>query len=818
MIRNLFKTIWRQLSQSKPFGIINTVGLALAMTCCLLIFLWIQHERRVDNFFYHGDRLFVAYQTLSDGNRVEGNYRTPLQYISTPEKSERIFLLEDAKDAVPEIQSVVFYATGYELPWGHPETLEANGKKNKLNGARASRDFFKVLDYPLLEGDAENALKEPHHMAISRAVATSYFGSVHQAMGQTLRYENRLDFMVSAVFEDIPSSSSLDFDFLLNWDAHNTILEWASPEFTTYVLLADNAHVPSVETKINQYIKPRLKEEKGVVTQIGLQPLKDRHLYGNFVKGKPETGRITYVRIFSGAALFILIIACINFALIATARSIKRSKEIGIRKVLGTSRLMLIVQFYLEALLLSVFALFITLFLISIILPFFALLSGAEIVQPFGQAQFWGTAAMLMVVTALLAGTYPAVFLSGLQPTKALKQRQLFSMKRGGLRRLLIVFQFSLSVLFLIATIVVSRQTRYTQALQLGYDRENLLYTRIEGELMEQSNYNLFKTLALDVPGVVMVDRASETPHAMRFVVDVADGVSNTSDGADAINWEGKQKSTTVGFKPVSVGYDFVTLMGLDIVEGRDFSRMNATDSASAFLVNEEAVRQMGMEEPLGKWVSAWQKKGYIIGVLKDYHTYSLHEPIKPLVVDVKEYEYFGVILIRIDGGKTQQALEGLGHIYSTINPDFPFDYQFVDAEYQNFYTNEQVMARLVTAFTSLAIVISCLGLLGLVVFSVEQRTKEIGIRKVLGASVASIVGMLSKDFVKLVLIAACIASPIAWWAMDHWLANFAYHIAVEWWMFAVAGLTVVIIALVTLSWQAIRVAVANPVRSLQEE
>ncbi|MBK1441412.1 ABC transporter permease [Parapedobacter sp. ISTM3] len=818
MIRNLLKTIWRQLAQSKSFGIINVVGLSLAMACCLLIFLWIQHERRVDNFVHHGDRLYTAYQMLSSGNQVDGTYRTPIHYISTSEKNERIFLLEDAKDAIPEIRSIVFYATGYELPWGHPETLEANGKKNKANGARASQDFFKVLGYPLLAGHAETALSDPGSIAISRELADSYFGSSQAAMGQTFRYENRLDFIVSAVFENVPANSSLDFDFLLSWEAHNTILEWASPEFNTYVLLDSNASSLAVARKINQFIKPRLKDEKGITAQIGLQLLNDKHLYDTFVNGKPVAGRIIYIRIFSAAALFILVIACINFALIATARSIKRSKEVGVRKVLGTSRAWLALQFYLEALFLSLFALLIALFLVYITLPFFASLTGAVIEQPYGQAQFWGTACALVIVTALLAGTYPAIFLSGLRPAKALKHRQLFSMKRGTLRRVLIVFQFGLSVLFLVATIVVARQTRYTKTLHLGYDREHLLYTRIEGELMDQRNYELFKTQSSSLPGVVMVDRASETPHAMQFVVDVADGVSNTSDGGDAINWEGKQKSIAAGFKPVSVGYDFVKLMRLEIVQGRDFSRAIATDSASAFLVNEEAVRQMGMEEPIGKWVSAWQKKGHIIGVLKDYHTYSLHEPIKPLIMDVKEYEYFGVILIRIVGDKTKQALEGLERVYSAINPRFPFDYQFVDAEYQRFYTNEQVMSRLVSVFTALAITISCLGLLGLVIFSIEQRTKEIGIRKVLGASMIDIVGMLSQDFIKLVLVAAIIALPIAWWTMNRWLANFAYRIDVEWWMFAAAGLMAVIIALVTLSWQAVRAAAANPVDSLRDE
>jgi len=816
MIRNLFKTTYRLLIQHKSFAFINVVGLTLALACCLLTFLWIQHQQRIDNFHRNNDRLYAAYQTVTTGNQVEGSYRTPMRFNA--EQNARFFLIDEAKEAVPEIQSVVFYATGYELPWGHPETLEANGKKIKLNGSRASEDFFEVLNYPLISGDAKTALDGTRNIAISQKTAEAYFGSAQAAMNQTFRYENRLDFIVSAVFKDVPESSSLTFDFLLSWEAHNTVLESASPDFNTYVLLKEGADATAAAQKINAFVKPHLNSENDTKTLIGLQPLADRYLYGSFVNGKPAGGRITYVHIFASGAIFILLIACINFALIATARAIKRSKEIGIRKVLGTSRKLLVAQFYMEASFLTIAALLLALGIVALLVPFFGQLTGTTLSFPLGQWHFWGMIIVLALLTILLAGSYPAFILSSLKPIKALKQQQLFSLKRGTLRQGLVVFQFGLSVLFIVATFTIYRQTHYIQTLQLGYDRENLLYFRIEGELMEQRNYDLFKQLAADVPGVRMVDRSSETPHAMRFLVDIPDGTSNTTSGDDAINWEGKQHRVSTGFKPVSVGYDFVQLMGLEIVEGRDFSRTISTDSASAFLVNEEAVRQMGMNAPLGKWVSAWNKRGYIIGVLKDYHTYSLHEPIKPLIVDVKEYEYFGVVLVRIEAGKTEQALAGLAQLYTKINPKFPFDYQFVDTEYQSFYNNEQLMAKLVNIFTLLAIIISCLGLLGLVVFAVEQRTKEIGIRKVLGASVPDIVTMLSKDFVKLVVIAIVIASPLGWWAMNRWLEGFAYHIDIQWWMFAVAGLAAVTIALLTVSWQAIRAAVANPVASLRDE
>ncbi len=816
MIRILSKTTWRLVVKDKWFGFINVGGLTLALASFLLTFLWVQQERGIDGFHHHNDRLYTTYQTITTGNQVEGSYRSPLRFDAR--QNTRVFMLEEAKEAVPEIQSVVFYATGYELPWGHPETLEANGKKNKVKGARASEDFFKLFNYPLLEGNIETALTGTRNIAISRKIAEEYFGSVHDAMHQSFRYEDRLDFIVSAVFENVPPNSSLLFDFLLSWQAHNTNLAWASPDFNTYVLLDERADPQETEEKINAFIQPHLNAEGLTKTKIGLQLLADRHLYGNFINGRPGAGRITYVHIFSGGALFILLIACINFTMMSTARSVRRSKEIGIRRVLGTSRTWLAAQFYFETLIFSLTALLLALALVALILPLFGQITGTALSLTFNQPGFWVAAFVLIVMTTLLAGSYPAFFLSSLQPVKAIKQQQPFSMKKGTLRQGLVVFQFGLSVIFLVATITIYRQTQYMQTLQPGYDRENLLYISVEGELVKQSNYNLFKQLASGIAGVKMVDRASETPHAMRFMVDIPDGVSNTATGEDAINWEGKQTRVTTGFKPVSVGFDFVKLMGLEIVEGRDFSRATSTDSAAAFLINEEAARQMHMKDPVGKGISAWDKKGHIIGVLKDYHTYSLHEPIKPLIIDVKEYENFGVILVRLEIGNIRQTLDALEQIYAKINPKFPFDYQFVDAEYNSFYSNERLMAKLISAFTFLAIAISCLGILGLIVFSVEQRTKEIGIRKLLGASVSGITGLLSKDFVKLVFIAIVLASPIAWWAMNKWLESFAYRISLNWWIFAIAGLASMVIALLTVSFQAVKAATANPVESLRSE
>ena len=344
------------------------------------------------------------------------------------------------------------------------------------------------------------------------------------------------------------------------------------------------------------------------------------------------------------------------------------------------------------------------------------------------------------------------------------------------------------------------------QNTRLGYDKENLVYIRIEGDLTKQNKYESFKQQASGLPGIAMIDRSTEAPHEMEFVV------------TDPIDWEGKAKNSQVPFKPASVGYDFVKLMNLRITEGRDFSRSHPTDSADAFIVNEEAVKEMGLKNPIGKWVSAWKKKGHIIGVLKDFHTQSLRQAILPVIIDVKEYEDFGVILARTRPAQTKQAVANLEKVYKNINPAYAFSYQFADEEYRNLYNSELIISKLSVLFATLAILISCLGLLGLVMLTAEQRVKEIGIRKVLGASIRQIITLFSADFLQLIGIAFLIAAPLAWFSMNHWLQDFAYRIALSWWIFALAGITAIFIAFLTVCYQAVRAARANPVKSLRTE
>lgn len=804
MLKSYFTVAWRNITRHKGYATINTLGLALGITCCIFIFLWVRDEKGVDNFHANGKDLYAVYQRVTNNGQSYGNYQTPVR-IDT---NHFTFLLKDISKAVPEVKNFALYVPGYILPWGHAETFQVGDKLVKLEGSRAGEDFFKMFSFPLLEGTPSTALKDIYGIAISRKMAGIFFGNPHAAMGKTLRFENSIDFTVSAVFEDLPLNNTFKFDYLIGWDAQRALhIEGATNDIRSYIQLQAGADPQLAETKINQYLRTQLgPQPKGLDFHAGLQPFHEQYLHSVFENGVPATGRIQYVRIFGSVAIFILLIACINFMNLATARSVRRAREVGLRKVVGSTRAHLIGQFFGESLLFAVLAMVVSILLLALLLPAFNNFTEKHISLPLTQPAFWLGLAGIALATGIVAGSYPALYLSSLQPIRTLKG--IFRFTRGAIwfRKGLTIFQFVLSIVLLIATIVIVRQTRYVQNTNLGYDRDNLIYIRIEGQLSKIEKYQLFKREATGMPGIRLIDRSTETPHSMDF------------EAYDPIKWEGQPKNVNIGFKPASVGFDFIDLMNLKTVEGRPFSRNIPTDSADAFMVNETAVKQMGMKDPIGKWVSAWNKKGHIIGVLKDYHTGSMHEPIKPVILDVKEFEYFGVIMVRTYPGQTPQALASLEKVYRSINPGFAFAYQFVDEEYRKMYLSEQVTSRLSVLFAVLAIIISCLGLLGLVMFAAEQRVKEIGIRKVLGASLSQIIGLFAKDFMQLVLIAFLIAGPLGWYAMNSWLRDFAYRISISWWIFGLSGAVALLIALLTVSHQALRAATANPVTSLRSE
>ncbi len=805
MITRHFTTSMRNILRGRTFSLINIGGLALGITCFLSIFLWIDAERSVDDFHQNGDQLYVVYYSEFATGNTFGGYKIPQQFTD-PNFDGTHILANELKEAFPEVKYATTYATSYELPWGHACTFRIGDKQQKFEGSTAGPDFFNMFSFPLLFGEPETALATRSGIVISRRMAESFFESPAKAMGQTIRYENFRDFVITAVFEDINGPSTLTFDYLVNWDlTHDDGILVSGGSWSTFIQLEANANAHLLDDKIKDFLQARIGDQHENTVELGLQPFRDQYLVSNFVEGKPTDGRIEYVQIFTWVALFVLLVACINFMNLATARSVKRAKEVGIRKVIGSSRSTLILQFLMESILMSFMAVALALVLIIAGLPILNELTGKSLELPLQAWLFWMELLFLGLNIGLVSGSYPALFLSALKPGSVLKGHTRFKGKAAWLQKGLVVFQFSLSILILISTVVVSRQTNFIQHKHLGYDRENLISVRIEGALNQEQKYLLLKSKLEQMPGIALVDRSSEAPHNMGFEM------------ASPFQWQGKVAGEGVSFLPTSVGYDFIELMNLKIKEGRNFDRNIASDTA-AFMINETALKQMGISNPIGKWISAWAKRGHIIAVLEDYHTHSLHDPIKPLIVDVKEFLNFGLILIKTKPGQTQEALASMEKSFREVNPNYPLNYKIVDDEYTALYHSELVISRLSNAFAALAIVISCLGLLGLAMFAAEQRMKEVGIRKVLGASITSILNLFSKSFLQLIGIAFLLATPISWYLMNSWLKGFAYRVDLAWWIFLGTGIITGLVALLTISIQAIKTAISNPVNALRSE
>lgn len=781
---------WRNMVRNKVFSGINILGLALGMTCSLLIMLWVQDERSVDGFHANGPQLYQVYERDYFDGKVDASI--PTQGL----------LAGEMKREIPEVQ----YSSSLE--WNSTNTFEAGKKIAKMSGSFAGADFFTMFSYPLLEGTPKTALNTLEGVAISRKMANLFFGSPEAAMGKTIRYENSDNFRVSAVFEDLPANSSQQFDFLRSWIAFEKenddwIHNWGNTDAPTFIQLRPDANPAKVRTEIKDFIYRYQQKSKGFRVELDLTSFPDRYLHSIFNKnGQIDGGRIEYVRLFSLVAAFILLIACINFMNLATARSTKRAKEVGVRKVIGAARPVLMAQFMGEALLLTLFSIGLAILLTTLLLPAFNDLTGKQLSLPVRQPLFWTAMLGLLLLAGFISGSYPAIFLSSLNPVRVLKGALRFSGGATFFRKTLVVFQFGLSIVFLVGMIVMYRQMDYIERANMGFDRDNLLYMPLEGELA--TKYQLFKQEAENLPAIQQVSKIRQPPTAL---------YTHTGD----IHWPGEAPNLVTSFVQSDVGYDFVKTMKLTLAQGRDFSRDFPTDSVGV-IVNETAVNKMGYTNPVGKYVMWGGHQAKIVGVLQDFHFASLHQAIEPLIIRMNEDRQSGTLLIRLRPGKDKEALAGLEKLCKELNPAFPFTYQFSEAEYNNMYRSEQLVSKLANYFAFLAIFISCLGLLGLAIFTAGQRTREIGVRKVLGANVPGIVALLSKDFLGLVLIAVVIASPLAWYIMHRWLQDFEYRTPISWWIFVVAGLSAVGIAFITVSFQAIRSARANPVKSLRSE
>jgi putative ABC transport system permease protein len=789
MFKNYFKIAWRNIVRNKAHSFINISGLAVGIACSLLILLWVQNELDMDAWHKNGPRIYDVYERTHFDHKDEASYGTPA------------LIAGEVRKVIPD----VLYAT--QMAWTEPHNFRVGEKALKLTGSFASADYFKMFDTKLLQGNSQNALNTLSGVAISHKMANQLFGSPEAAVGKNILMENKTNLTVSAVFEDLPDIASTRFEYLLNWqqflDENGWARDWENAGPLTFIMLRPGADAVLVGKKIthflDNYIKP---QHRALAPELALQPYNDIYLHGNFTNGKIDGGRIEYVRLFSIVALFILLIACINFMNLSTARSVKRAREIGVRKVVGAERSVLIKQFMGESMLVTLIAVGIAVLLLVVLLPAFNQVTQKQIGLPFSRAVFWLGLVIITLVTGLVSGSYPALFLSSFNPVKVLKGTLKLGSGVTLFRKGLVVFQFVLSITLIIGTIIISKQVNYIQTKNLGYARENLVYVPLDGDLL--SKYEVFKQEVMELPGIQLVSRTSFD-------------LTNIENGTSGVEWTGKDPNGHIMFTQASVGYNFVQAMKLNLAAGRDYSKDFPTDSVG-YLINEAALAVIGYKNPIGQPLTFWGKKGKIIGVLKDFHFNSLHEEIKPLVIRFGEQEGFGNAVIRTKPGQTKQALASLQKVYRELNPNFAFDYTFSDAEYQALYQNEQVVGKLSNGFAFLAIFISCLGLLGLAMFTAEQRFKEIGIRKVLGASVVSLFASLSKEFIVLVVIALLIAAPLSYFGMHKWLENYQYKTDISWWVFALSALIAIAIALATVSFQTLKAALVNPVRSLRSE
>lgn len=790
MLKNLLKTAWRNLLRNKAFSFINIFGLVLGMGCSLLIFLWVQDERNMDAFHSNSPDIYGVYERVFSEGKVEAAHWTPGR------------LATELKRKIPEVK----YASSFDP--NQTATFQVGEKIITMPGAAADSDFLKIFSYPILEGTAANALDARDKIAISRKMADEFFGSPAAAINKTVRYDNANVFKVAAVYEDLKANSSDKFDYLLNWqfqlDTVGWLKEWIYRSPKAFVLLQPTASPQAVEKKITHFLDTYLttREGAGFHLELGLQRFEDMYLHGTFKNGYPEGGRIQYVRLFTIVAIFILVIACINFMNLSTARSVKRAKEVGIRKTIGAGRLGLIGQFIGEALLIVSLSAIVSLALVWLVLPVFNNITGKQMSLPLTQGSFWGAVAALVLLTGLFAGSYPALFLSSLKPVKVLKGTLKFSVSAFWLRKGLVIFQFALSILLIIGMMVISRQVTFLQTANLGFDREDLIYTPVQGDLAQK--FAAFKTQLQSMPGIKSVARTDQPPQ-------------NIGAHAYDMEWEGKDPTTKTVVIHTTVGYDYIKMLNLKLLAGRDFSPAFPTDTA-AYIINEMALKLIGYKNPIGRPLSIFGQHYHIIGVVKDFHFKSLHDPIEPLLINLNEKITWGDILVKTQPGKAKEAIASMQQVYHEMEPKFPFTYHFTDEEYQRLYNSEQMVGKLSDSFAFLAVFISCLGLMGLAMFTAEARTREIGIRKVLGAGESTIFRMLSADFLQLVALAFLIASPIAWLVMTDWLRAYPYRIGISWWIFVVAGASALLIALLTVSYQSLKSALANPIQSLRSE
>ncbi len=799
MIKNYLKIALRNIKRYKGYSFINIAGLAIGLTCCLLIMIWVLDEFSYDRFHENKDTIY----------RVEQD-----QYYSGNVFHVNVTPYPMAEGLIAEIPEVI-NATPY--PFVGTLLLRHGEKAFFENGSRAvTPAFLEMFTYPFIRGDKTTALANPYSMVITEELAEKYFGDA-DPLGQILSVNNQFEFTVTGVIKSIPRNSMLQFDILVPFkfleDLGKRIDRWAWNSIVTYVQLNEKAVINDVNEKITD-LKHRksaelIEDPEELIefqnrqrTQFMLMPLVDIHLHGYFGYSR-SMGDILYIYIISAIAIFVLLIACINFMNLSTARSANRAKEIGLRKVVGAKKSNLVSQFFGESILLSFIGLFLSLLITALILPAFGAFVDKEFtLKTLLHWKFLTGMLSVTLLTGIVSGSYPALFLSSFQPVKMLRGGISAGAKGSLFRRVLVVVQFTLSLLLIIGTIVIYTQVNFMKSKELGFDKEHLILIPLRGDTKQ--SFEVLKREMLNDREVVNVSGTNFYPT----------NIGSNSSGAE---WDGKDPEFRILISFGSVNFDYVETMKIELLEGRSFSKKFTTDTSSAFLVNEEVAKIMNMESVVGQKFSFVGKEGTIIGVMKNYHFQSVENNIEPLAIDVRP-ENNNYMLVRLQAGDTSTSVETVKSAWEKIVPNYPFDFEFIDQRIDQMYTDWEELSSLLKWFAFLAILIACLGLFGLASFTAEQRTKEIGVRKVLGASVHSIVMLLSKEFTKWVLVANIIAWPISYLVMNNWLQSFAYRTNMGIWIFVYSGVLALIIALVTVSYQAFKAAWTNPVKALKYE
>ncbi len=775
-----FKLSLRNIKRHKIFTFINVSGLAVGLACCMLLLLWVQDELSYDQFHEHAKHIYrVIEKNMYDSGTTYSS--------STP------------APVAPLIKSQAPEVTDFARFWPDTFTFKFGEKSFPLYSGIIDPAFLSIFSFPLIKGDPETALTNPTSILLTQESAEKIFGN-EDPLGKTLLFEGK-DLAITGIMADIPQNSHLRFACLLPLSLAEELGlkldNWADSRYLSYIKLHDEASISEVMGKIKDLEKTHAPG--GSKTELLMQPLTKIYLYG-----LNSAGPIAYVYIFSLVALFSLMLAGINFINLTTARSSQRAREIGLKKVVGAKRGQIIHQLLSETLFLTLISLTLSVFTVILVLPAFNHLSGKQIALDIQNYPEMGLGLLLItILTGLLAGSYPAVFLSSFKPVKTLKGISYIEVHGGAprLRKALVIFQFALSIALIICTTVINRQMNYMRNRELGIDIADVICVPVDNL---EEDYATLKAELRQNPNILNVT-ATSSPLAYYSV------------GTSGAEWEGKEKGQRISMGLAMVDFDTIATFKLQMAAGRPFQKEFATDATEAFIVNETAVLAMGLQDPIGKRFSWNQRDGRIIGVVKDFHNRSLHQEIQPFVFLVSP-PWFRYLSIKINPAANKEALNFLKDKWKKLRPGQDFSNFFLDSYIDGFYRSEQRMGKVLQYFTFIAIFISCLGLFGLTTFSAAQRTKEIGIRKVLGASVSRIIVMLSQDFTKRVLLANVIAWPVAYYFMHKWLQNFAYRTRIDIWMFLMAAALTMLIALLTVSYQSIRAALANPVDSLRYE